>query len=357
MELHLLLDQLLVQQAESWQDSLSLFPEVNGELPQSLQMLTRTLRVSPGCTQAWVGISGPYSGKVFCPLAQIHPASPQSPYLLQGRRDLSLDLQIGLLLLDVPPAVCYLIAEQHALLNLDTRTQWNTLMSKYFDKQYFQTEGLLKLTDLQFDLLDVFCGPLDLQLRQVTYGAHKLEACQAILKARYFLHDGLWRTKYQRRIMNGRVSSGDALPNEPVHLSMTQELLSGCLQAATHSGIRSHHSAGHLEQPALHFLELVVVSFLFLHLAIQILHPLGQAQEPLAYLPQSGQCGAQLGLSLPQTALGIHVSLWMGQRSQSGLFLLQPVLKHMLAVLSLISEYCLSEQLSVSSTRSIHITN
>lgn len=50
------------------------------------------------------------------------------------------------------------------------------------------------------------------------------------------------------------------------------ELLSGCFQASAHSGVRSHHPAGHLEQPALHFLELIVVRYLFLHLAIQILH-------------------------------------------------------------------------------------
>lgn len=50
------------------------------------------------------------------------------------------------------------------------------------------------------------------------------------------------------------------------------QLLSGGLQAAAHRGIWSHHSAGHLEQPALDLLQLIVVSFLFLHLALQILH-------------------------------------------------------------------------------------
>lgn len=53
---------------------------------------------------------------------------------------------------------------------------------------------------------------------------------------------------------------------------MPGQLLSCCLQAATNSGIRSHHPARHLEQPALHFLELVVVSFLFLHLDLQVLY-------------------------------------------------------------------------------------
>lgn len=36
---------------------------------------------------------------------------------------------------------------------------------------------------------------------------------------------------------------------------------------------------------------------------LHVLQPLGQAQEPLAHLPQSGQRGPQLGLSFLQTAL------------------------------------------------------
>lgn len=36
---------------------------------------------------------------------------------------------------------------------------------------------------------------------------------------------------------------------------------------------------------------------------LHLLQPLGQAQKPLAHLPQSGQYGAQLGLSFLQTTL------------------------------------------------------
>lgn len=53
---------------------------------------------------------------------------------------------------------------------------------------------------------------------------------------------------------------------------MPGQLLSCRLQAAADGGIRSYHPARHLEQPALHFLELVVVGFLFLHLHLQVRH-------------------------------------------------------------------------------------
>lgn len=36
---------------------------------------------------------------------------------------------------------------------------------------------------------------------------------------------------------------------------------------------------------------------------LHLLQPLGQAQEPLAHLAQSGQCGVQLGMRLLQAAL------------------------------------------------------
>lgn len=49
---------------------------------------------------------------------------------------------------------------------------------------------------------------------------------------------------------------------------------------------------------------------------LHLLQPLRQGQKPLAHLPQPGQCGAQLGLRLLQTALvGPPLSLSGVERS------------------------------------------